>query len=547
MKKEEEERSLENDDDRKREEKGLEKFRMNVILNDVLKDRDTHLSYYGGEGTSSVATQTMATPLKSQQESVLASLLSNSNLMQHLHQQVAVSNPTSPALSPSPSPSILHQHVHAPSLLMDPSANSNFQQQQQQQQQKANDDSKQALAEQLVLLARQILPKGKPSSFRGITRRKKRWEAHVWRHGKQQYLGGYKEEEAAARAYDKAVIKIRGKEGDTNFPSSEYVDEMKRLRADELTVDEFILVLRDEAKKRSKQLKEEEEDRRIAMLKQLNEGGRSDALNEYLDMNRQQVPSSSTITGKRERGAGDVLSTLAAVSQGLVVGSKHQQQMNAEAILDSYLEMTRKAKRQKREQEKVALASHQSHHASMLASLLQSHGQGGGGGGGGGASASTGTSPITPSLSLGGVDPQQLMAQMLNAESLLVGQQQNSLVLQALAQQQQRLEHQQLEQRARSMTSLSLLQQHQEKPLHPPPQLTTTTTTAGAAAATTTSSKTIPLDQSSGDALRNLLSRPPTAQITHTLSNVSKATIASITPPSSDAGSLTVSNHSDSG
>merc|ERR1712157_590562 len=183
--------------------------------------------------------------------------------------------------------------------------------------------------------------------------------------GKQQYLGGYKEEEAAARAYDKAVIKIRGKEGDTNFPSSEYVDEMKRLRADELTVDEFILVLRDEAKKRSKQLKEEEEDRRIAMLKQLNEGGRSDALNEYLDMNRQQVPSSSTITGKRERGAGDVLSTLAAVSQGLVVGSKHQQQMNAEAILDSYLEMTRKAKRQKREQEKVALASHQSHHAKL--------------------------------------------------------------------------------------------------------------------------------------------------------------------------------------
>ena len=392
-------------------------------------------------------------------------------------------------------------------------------------------------------------PLSRSSAYRGVTfyRRTTRWEAHVWTNGKQQYLGGYKEEEAAARAYDKAVIKIRGKEGDTNFPSSEYVDEMKRLRADELTVDEFILVLRDEAKKRSKQLKEEEEDRRIAMLKQLNEGGRSDALNEYLDMNRQQVPSSSTITGKRERGAGDVLSTLAAVSQGLVVGSKHQQQMNAEAILDSYLEMTRKAKRQKREQEKVALASHQSHHASMLASLLQSHGHGGGGGGGGGASASTGTSPITPSLSLGGVDPQQLMAQMLNAESLLVGQQQNSLVLQALAQQQQRLEHQQLEQRARSMTSLSLIQQHQEKPLHPPPQLTTTTTTAGAAAATTTSSKMIPLDQSSGDALRNLLSRPPTAQITHTLSNVSKATIASITPPSSDAGSLTVSNHSDSG
>jgi hypothetical protein len=104
-------------------------------------------------------------------------------------------------------------------------------------------------------------PLSRSSAYRGVTfyRRTTRWEAHVWTNGKQQYLGGYKEEEAAARAYDKAVIKIRGKEGDTNFPSSEYVEEMKRLRADELTVGEFILTLREEAKRENKRRREMKE------------------------------------------------------------------------------------------------------------------------------------------------------------------------------------------------------------------------------------------------------------------------------------------------
>ena len=104
-------------------------------------------------------------------------------------------------------------------------------------------------------------PMSRSSPYRGVTfyRRTSRWEAHVWTKGKQQYLGGYKEEEAAARAYDKAVLKIRGMTADTNFPSCEYVREMAEMRADELTVEEFIMEVRNEAKKANKLRRERKE------------------------------------------------------------------------------------------------------------------------------------------------------------------------------------------------------------------------------------------------------------------------------------------------
>jgi len=507
----------------------LNKFRMNAILSDVLKDRDSHLRYLTGEGggggrqegTSHAATQTTATPpAQSPISPILGSLLSNTDLMQHLHQQL---NP--PVTRPLPQHDGLHR---AASLLMTTSNPPAIQMIQQNSPAAniTNNDSNNVA--QLVLLAKQLLPKGKPSSFRGITRRKKRWEAHVWRHGKQQYLGGYKEEEAAARAYDKAVIKIRGREGETNFPSSEYVEEMKRLRAEELTVDEFILVLREEAKKRSKQLKEEEEDRRIAMLKQLNEG---DVLNDYLSGG--QHPSASVLVGKRERSAGPSaqdhrvsslnlnLAAAVASSQGL----ESLKQINTEAILDSYLEMTRKAKRQKREQEKaqaqsmarsLSMAQHQ-HHSSasvnvsdVLSSLLQQQQQQqqGGGGGASTSATATGTSPITPNLALGGMDPQQVMRQMLSAESLLLGQQQqstNALILQALAQQQQQ----------QSMATTSL-------------------------AALVPSDKKVAVVSSSSPLSEHKVTL-------HTLPTVpEQSAVPSITPPSSDAGSITVSNPSNS-
>merc|ERR1719235_1545207 len=63
----------------------------------------------------------------------------------------------------------------------------------------------------VVRLATEYLKRGRHSLYRGIIKRKNRWEAHVWKEGKQ-----------AARAYDLAFLKIRGAEGETNFPATQY-------------------------------------------------------------------------------------------------------------------------------------------------------------------------------------------------------------------------------------------------------------------------------------------------------------------------------------
>lgn len=254
----------------------------------------------------------------------------------------------------------------------------------------------------------------------------------MWRHGKQQYLGGYKEEERAARAYDMAVIKIRGTEGDTNFPSSEYTEELKRMRADELSVDDFILTLREEAKKRSRQLKEEEEDKRIAMLKNLNS---TEALTEYLD---KKEPSSTTVfatgSAKRERS----LPLARAASESASVQQMElYRKMNTEAILDDYLEMAKSTKRQKKEHQ--ALSQQPTHLLSSISALLQSAAA---------AQQSHQRQSPPPALSSQAtlqefqqqmqIQAQQAPAVSAAAESMLLAQQQQqaNLLLQALQQQQ---------------------------------------------------------------------------------------------------------------
>ena len=63
-----------------------------------------------------------------------------------------------------------------------------------------------------------------------------------------------------------AVLKIRGKEADTNFPRKIYLEELREMRASEMSVEDFIVCMRDRAKRRSKALKDEEEERRTKVI-----------------------------------------------------------------------------------------------------------------------------------------------------------------------------------------------------------------------------------------------------------------------------------------
>ncbi|PKA51445.1 Floral homeotic protein APETALA 2 [Apostasia shenzhenica] len=87
-------------------------------------------------------------------------------------------------------------------------------------------------------------PRSRSSQYRGVTfyRRTGRWESHIWDSGKQVYLGGFDTAHAAARAYDRAAIKFRGVNADTNFSLQNYEDDLKQMGS--LSKEEFVLVLR---------------------------------------------------------------------------------------------------------------------------------------------------------------------------------------------------------------------------------------------------------------------------------------------------------------
>nr|QCC72904.1 AP2 [Macadamia integrifolia] len=87
-------------------------------------------------------------------------------------------------------------------------------------------------------------PRSRSSQYRGVTfyRRTGRWESHIWDCGKQVYLGGFDTAQTAARAYDRAAIKFRGIEADTNFSIGDYEEDMKQMS--NLTKEEFVHVLR---------------------------------------------------------------------------------------------------------------------------------------------------------------------------------------------------------------------------------------------------------------------------------------------------------------
>nr|BAH57731.1 AP2 transcription factor [Triticum aestivum] len=92
------------------------------------------------------------------------------------------------------------------------------------------------------------------SQYRGVTRHRwtGRYEAHLWdnsckkdgqtRKGRQVYLGGYDNEDKAARAYDLAALKYWGPSTNTNFPLENYREEVEEMKS--MTRQEFVAHLR---------------------------------------------------------------------------------------------------------------------------------------------------------------------------------------------------------------------------------------------------------------------------------------------------------------
>lgn len=75
------------------------------------------------------------------------------------------------------------------------------------------------------------------SGFRGVTHHPNgRWEARIGMPGsKHIYLGLYNEEAAAARAYDRALVRLRGAAAATNYSLTNYKDELQAFEMDKST------------------------------------------------------------------------------------------------------------------------------------------------------------------------------------------------------------------------------------------------------------------------------------------------------------------------
>lgn len=66
------------------------------------------------------------------------------------------------------------------------------------------------------------------SSFKGVSWdvTKRKWIAEIWDGDEFQLVGEGDEEEAAARAYDRACLRHAGAEANINFPVTDYEDEL---------------------------------------------------------------------------------------------------------------------------------------------------------------------------------------------------------------------------------------------------------------------------------------------------------------------------------
>ena len=88
--------------------------------------------------------------------------------------------------------------------------------------------------------------------FKGVTwyKRTKRWEAYVWAtiddKAKQYHLGSFSSQEEAAKAYDLALIKLRGNKAKTNFPREMYNEDDFLAEHSKDNAKDFIIALKNE-------------------------------------------------------------------------------------------------------------------------------------------------------------------------------------------------------------------------------------------------------------------------------------------------------------
>jgi hypothetical protein len=74
----------------------------------------------------------------------------------------------------------------------------------------------------LQVLDRSVLATARPAqgacAYKGVSPYRGRWQATIRLNGKLKWLGSFESAEAAARAYDDAVLEHRGRTGVLNFP-----------------------------------------------------------------------------------------------------------------------------------------------------------------------------------------------------------------------------------------------------------------------------------------------------------------------------------------
>ncbi|WZN60507.1 AP2-like ethylene-responsive transcription factor [Chloropicon roscoffensis] len=105
---------------------------------------------------------------------------------------------------------------------------------------------------------------GPRSDYLGVTFNKqaRMWQARMNIKNKRYRLGHYKDEEIAAKVYDKAVIKIMGKKkAKTNFAKKDYDEEMRSRGASKMSKEEFIAQLRSEARRQNELERKAKEDK----------------------------------------------------------------------------------------------------------------------------------------------------------------------------------------------------------------------------------------------------------------------------------------------